>query len=193
MSNQEKAFRSMTDRLSSFCPGSFGITEFGESSSPALLTKRRVYSITYMNLFIADRNGTVLIHGTELPPGCRLLLDDHGEDPAYARLAMTRGANDVIAISGDTSPIQGSVLVLADVEGTEQSTVAISALFDIVGDRQASSILWDTSNELITHWMLQNRLFDKGGSFHAQEQCQPQANSLQYNEFEDLLQCCPER
>lgn len=47
MITQEKALRSMTERVSSFCPGSFGITEFGESGSTALFTERCVSYSAY--------------------------------------------------------------------------------------------------------------------------------------------------
>lgn len=185
MSNQEKVLRSMAERVYSFYPGSFGITEFSDIGSIALLTERCVYPIAHMSLYIADQSGTVLICGAELPHGCRLLLDDHGEDPAYARLALTWGASDIIAISGDTSPIQGSVLVITDVEGSEQSAIAISAVFGIEDNRQVSSILWDTSSELITHWVLQDKLLEKGVSSYG--------HSLQSNEFGSLLQYNPEQ
>ena len=138
-----------------------------------------------MSLCIADQSGTVLIRGAELPPECRLLLDNHGEGPAYARLALTQGANDVITISGDTSPIRGSVLVITDVEEPEQSAVAISAVFGIEDNRQVSSILWDTSSELITLWVLQVKLLEKGVSSYG--------HSLQSNEFGSLLQYNPEQ
>lgn len=193
MNTQEKTLRSMTERVYSFCPGSFGITEFSDIGSIALFTERCVYPIAHMSLYIADQSGTVLIRGAELPPRCRLLLDDHGEDPAYARLALTWGASDIIAISGDTSPIQGSVLVITDVEGSEQSAVAISAVFGIEDNRQVSSILWDTSSELITHWVLQDKLLEKEVSSYAHKQYQPQTTSPQSNEVGSQLQYNPEQ
>lgn len=190
MSNQEKTLRSMAERAGSFCPGSFGIAEFSGSSSFALFTEKCVYPIAHMSLNIVDQNGTVLIHGTELPPGYRLLLDDHGEDPARARLALTQGTKKIITVSGDLSPIQGSVLVIADVGETEPSAYAISAVFGIEDNRQMSSILWDMSNELIRHWALQSKLLGKGDLPYASKQHQPQpGSSEEYDETYNMLQC----
>lgn len=188
MSTQEKTLRSMTDRLKAFCPGTFWVAKPGESDKPALCTERCIYPIKYMSLSIADQAGATLFHDTGLPPECRLLLDDHGEEPAFARMALFRGGNDIIAVSGDASPIRGSVLIIADSGGIEQHVFAISALFDVEDGRQVSSILWDTSSVLITHWMLQNKLLRKEGIRYAPEQYQPQSASARSNETNNMLQ-----
>lgn len=187
MNYQEKMLRDMTGRLRSFHPGSLGITEFKGSGSLALFTERRVYPIVHMSLYITNQSGLVLIHGTELPPESQLLLDNHGEDPARARLALTRGEKEIIALSGE-SPIQGFVMVIADTGANEQPAVAISAVFGIEDNRQTSSILWDMSDELIRHWTLQSKLLGKGDLFYAAKQCQPQPGFSEYDETGDVFQ-----
>lgn len=187
MNYQEKMLHDMTDRLSSFCPGSFGITGFRGSGSPALFTERCVYPVAHMNLYIADQTGLVLIHGADLPSESQLLLDNRGEDPAHARLALTRGEKEIIALSGE-SPIQSSVLVIAGTGANEQPAFAISAIFGIEDARQTSSILWDTSSDLITHWLLQSKLLGKGDLSYASKQCQPQPSSSEYDETGDVFQ-----
>lgn len=189
MLTQEKTFHSIVERVSSFCPGSFGITEFSGSGSPALFTERRVYPIAHMSLSIKDQGGKVLLQGVELPPGHRLLLDDHGDAPASARLAFTQGPRSVVFTSGDVSPIQGSVLIIADLGETDPTAFAISAIFEVEDDHQVSSILWDTSSELIMHWTLQSKLLEKGGTPYAQKQYHSEPDFSEYDETRDVFQC----
>lgn len=162
MNNQTKAFRFMDERVRSFCSGAFGIarSKSEEDNSPMLFTEGQVYPIVYMNFNIMDQIGTVLLQGSELPPEYRILLDDFGVGPDYVRLALTRGEDEIIAVSGDASPIQGSVLIVAQAEEPEPFIPTISARFGINEGQQISSVLWDTSDELFTYFLLKSKLLD---------------------------------
>jgi len=176
MISQEKLSQYLAEKLDAGHPMTFGLIRINESNTPILQLERHIYPIIHFQIFLADQNRNILIQEADLPPDYQLMMDRSADKAAQARLALIRKQKGIIAASGDNSPIYGSVFVITSAKkGPNEFPFAVSAVFGIREGHQVSSILCDSSEELISYWAVQNNLFEKGELFCVHNQSQPQA------------------
>lgn len=160
-----QAVISMVKRFTARTRGSFGILRQSESSPLDLCAAGGAYPVSYLKVCLTDQDGREFCFDQDgFPKDRQLLLDDHGTIPTKAHLALLKGQTNVLAFSGEGRTICGSVLVVADAPG---GPIGVNALFWEGADgHQESSILWDRSEDLIRHWLLQDRI-QRGREHHA--------------------------
>ena len=156
---------SMVNQFAAHTRGSFGILRQNESRPLELCAAGGAYPVSYLRVCLTDQDGREFCFDQDgFPQDSQLLLDDHGTIPTKARLTLLKGKTNVVAFFGEGRTICGSVLVVADAPG---GPIAVNALFWEEADgRQESSILWDRSEDLIRHWLLQDRI-QRGRKHHA--------------------------
>ena len=153
----------MVSQFTTGSRGSFGILRQNESRPLDLCAAGCAYPVSYLRVSLTDQDGREFHFDKDgFPKDHQFLLDDHGTLPAKARFALLKGQTNVIAFSGEGITICGSVLVVADAPGCQ---VGVNAAFWEEADgHQESSILWDRSEDMIKHWLLQDRI--QGGEIH---------------------------
>lgn len=112
-----------------------------------LITRRRAFPVLFAQIDLATESQHLQL--TETDWEGELIVDDNGTAPTKARVSFT-GPGLIVDSSTDT--FTGTLTVLAVPQADQRRLLALDATFFHIGDVPQSSVLWDTSPEIVHHW-----------------------------------------
>lgn len=137
----------LEDRVNAGEEGAFAIARRDEGRDLILITRRRAFPVVLAQLELKTDTQRVVL--TEADWNGELMVDDKGDASAKARIAF---AGKDLLLDSETDSFTGALTVLA-VPGSDKSKVLVlDAAFFCTGEEPQSSLLWDTSPEMVHHW-----------------------------------------
>lgn len=136
----------LTTELEHGAASVFGITYRNSDGELVLVTRRRAFPVLHLQLELhADTQHLFL---TERTWSGELLIDDRGEMPMKARLAFS---GDNLCLDSAVDSFTGTLTVLAVPNSDQTRVLALDAVFFCKGEEPQSSVLWDTSPDVVHH------------------------------------------
>lgn len=137
----------LTANLQHGTEGVFGLARRNGDGDLILVTRRRAFPVLFAQLELETENRH--FQWTETDWAGELLVDDKGCAPSNARLAFT-GPGLIVDSSEDS--FIGTLTVLAVPHPDAKKVLGLEAIFCCKSAEPQSSVLWDTSPEMVHHW-----------------------------------------
>lgn len=138
--------------------GTFAIFQDKSSAELCLLAAKRMLPVVELCAKFRRQDGSMLKFD-EKNFGGEILLCAEEADPATAHLILVNGEGKIM-LSSEQDLFCGELFIFARKASGESGKKAfgIHGLFDRMSDSPSSSLLWDSSPEMTSHWYLQMEL-----------------------------------